>query len=213
MSKGKKVALSLLIVLLVVVVGLAIIIPLLIDVDRYRPEIVAHIQEETGKPAQIGHLALTILPRVAIRVDGFALGNPKGFPAGDFVKAKEIYAVVDPSALLNHKVVITSLELDDPTIHLLSDAHGKWNFENPPSKTTAQADPHSNQKAAFTLGVISKVTMKRGEFAAADLLASGPPAPAFLVIHGAAINLQRVDLNAFTNPACRWLRSTPQYRR
>ncbi len=203
MSKGKKVALSLLVILLVVVVGLAIIIPLLVDVDRYRPEIVAHIQEETGKPAQIGHLALTILPQVAIRVDDFALGNPQGFPAGDFVKAKEIYVVVDTSALLNHKVVINSLELDNPTIHLLSDVHGKWNFENPPSKTAAPAAPPADQKAAFTLGVISKVTIKHGEFAAADLLASGAPAPAFMEIHGAAINLQQVDLNALTAASLR----------
>ena len=116
MSKGKKVALVVVIVLVLIVVGLAIIIPMLLDVDRYRPQVAAQIQQETGKPVQIGRLALTILPQVAIRVDDFSLGNPAGFPTGDFVKAKKIYAVVNASALLHHQVEITSLELDDLTL-------------------------------------------------------------------------------------------------
>ena len=134
MSKGKKIALIVVIVLVVIVAGLAIIIPMLFDVDRYRPQVAAQIQEETGKPAQIGHLALTILPQVAIRVDDFSLGNPAGFPTGDFVRAKKIYAVVNASALLHHKVEITSLELEDLSLDMLEDTHGKWNFENPPPK-------------------------------------------------------------------------------
>lgn len=203
MSKGKKVAFILMMGLFVLVTGLAIIIPMLIDVDRYRSQVAAHIEQETGKPTQIGHLALSILPQVAIRVDDFALGNPQGFPTGDFVKSKKIYAVVDLFALLNHKVVINSLELDSPTIHLFSDVRGKWNYQSPPSKTTAAADPPGDDKASFTLGVISKVTIKNGEFAAGNLLASGAPEPAFVEVHGATINLQQVDLNAFTTAALR----------
>jgi uncharacterized protein involved in outer membrane biogenesis len=198
MSTGKKVALSLLIALFVIVVGLAIIIPLLVDVDRYRPEVAAHIQQETGKPAQIGRLALTIFPQVAIRVDDFALGNPPGFPSGDFVKARRIYAVVDVFALLHHKVVVNSLKLDDPAINLLSDVHGKWNFENAPGKSAASADPPGDEKASFTLGVISTVSIERGELIAASLLASGAPGPAFMEVHGASLDLRQVDLNAFT---------------
>ena len=198
MSTGKKVALSLLIALLVIVVGLAIIVPLLLDVDRYRPEVAAHIQQETGKPAQIGRLALTILPQVAIRVDDFALGNPPGFPSGDFVKARRIYAVVDVFALLHHKVVVNSLKLDDPAINLLSDVHGKWNFENAPAKRAALVDPPGDEKASFTLGVISKVSINQGQLVAANLLASGAPGPAFMEVHGASLDLRQVDLNAFT---------------
>ena len=198
MSKGKKIALGVVIALVVIVVGLAIIIPLLLDIDRFRPEVAAHLQEETGKPAQIGHLALTILPQVSIRVDDFALGNPPGFPSGTFVKARKIYAVVSPSALLNHKVVINSIVLDDPVINLLSDVHGKWNFENPPSQSTAPPEPAGAGKASFTLGVISKVSVRGGQVSAAHLLASGAPGPALMEVHGASLDLRQVDLNAFS---------------
>src|ERR1035437_4379302 len=97
MSRGKKIALVVLIIFVVVVAGLAIIVPMLFDVDRYRPQVAAQIQKETGKPVEIGRLTLTILPQVAIRVDDFSLGNPAGFPTGDFVKAKKIHAIVNAS--------------------------------------------------------------------------------------------------------------------
>ena len=198
MSTWKKVALIVVIALVVIVAGLAIAIPLLLDVDRYRPAVVAQIQQETGKPSQIGRLALTILPQVAIRVDDFTLGNPPGFPQGDFVKARRIYAVVNAFALLHRKVEINSLELDDPDIHLLSDARGKWNFESPPAKSAPPADLPGDAKASFALGVISKVSVKRGQLAVASLLASGAPGPAVMEVHGASLDLRQVDLNAFT---------------
>jgi len=210
MSTGKKAALILVIVLVLIVVGLAIIIPRLFNIDRYRPQVAAQIRQETGKPAQIGRLALTILPQVAIRVDDLSLGNPPSFPPGDFVKAKRIYAVVNPFALLHHKVEITSLELDDLTLDLLEDTHGKWNFENSPAEDPPPPDPPGdNRGAAFTLGVISKLTVARGQFSAASLLASGVPGPSLIEVHGAAIDLRQVYLLALTTASRRELASAP----
>jgi len=209
MSKAKKVALVLVVVLVVIGAALAIIIPMLLDVDRYRPQVVAQIQQETGKPTQIGRLDLTIFPQVAIRVDDFSLGNPTGFPTGDFVKAKKIYAVVNASALLHHKVEITSLELDDLTLDMLENTHGKWNFENPPSQAAPPSDPSGEHSASFTLGIISKLTVSHGQFAAASVLASGAPGPSLMKVQGAAIDLRQVDLNAFTTASLRAPASPP----
>jgi uncharacterized protein involved in outer membrane biogenesis len=196
MSTGKKIGLGIVIFFVVLVVGLIIIVPMLIDVDRYRPQVVARLQEETGKPAEIGHLALTIFPKVSIRVDDFALGNPPSFPKGDFVRARRIYAVVDAGALWNLQVVITSLQLDEPSINLLSDIRGKWNFENPP-KPADVSKAAANEPSAFTLGVISSVSIKGGELKATSLLASGRPGPSFFEARSVAIDLEDVDLNAF----------------
>lgn len=196
MSKGKKIAIGVLVFLMVIVIGLAIVIPILIDVDRYRPQVIAQLQEATGKPAEIGHLALTILPSLSIRVDDFRLGNPAGFPQGDFVKARRIYAVVDAGALWNRQVIIKSLELNDLAINLLSDVRGKWNFENPPTPPSV-SKAAASEPSSFTLGVISKVSMRGGELRATNLLASGRPGPTFFEARAVAIDLNDVDLNAF----------------
>jgi len=209
MSKGKKIALGILIVLVVVIVGLAVAIPMLIDIDRYRPQVIAHIQEETGKPAEIGKLVLTIFPALSIRVDDFALGNPAGFPKGYLVKTRRIYAVVDRGALWNRQVIIKSLELDQPVIRLLSDVRGKWNFENPPAvKKTSQ--PAGDSPSSFTLGVIDQVSIKDGDLAAANLLASGKSGPDFFAARSVSLDLAEVDINAFIASASASLAPRPE---
>jgi uncharacterized protein involved in outer membrane biogenesis len=198
MSKRRKIALIVLAVLIVVVVGLAVVVPMLVDVNRYRPEVVKHLEEETGKPVQIGHLALQVFPSVAIRVDDFSMGNPPGFPGGTFVKARRVYAVVDAAALWHRQVVIKSLELDDPVLNLLQDAQGRWNFENPPAPRSAQPAQQDSGPSSFTLGVIAKMNISNAQLKAANLLPSGREGPAYFQGQGVSVELRQVNLNAFT---------------
>ncbi len=203
MSKGKKIALFALIVIAVVIIAVAVLVPLLINVDRYRPQVVKRLQEETGKPVAIGRLTLHIFPRVSIHVDDFSMGNPAGFPQGDFVKASRISAVVDAGALWDRRVVIESLTLDDPILNVLQSASGKWNFENPPAPAKPKDDPDGGP-SSFTLGVISKVTISNATLKAANLLANGREGPAYFQGQGVTLELQQVDLNAFTSASLRW---------
>jgi len=196
MSRPKKIALGIVIALLVIIVAAVVLIPILVDVDRYRPEVTARIQTETGKPTQMGHLALTLFPSIAIRVDNFVMGNPKQFPEGDFIKAKRIDVVVDGSALWNRQIVIKSLELEQPEITLLESAKGRWNFENPATSERIKNASLANA-TSFSLGIIAKVTIARGKVSAANLSASGRPETAFFEAHGISSQLEQVDLNAF----------------
>jgi AsmA family/AsmA-like C-terminal region len=197
MSKRRKIALIVLAILIVVMAGLAVMVPMLADINRYRPEVAKHLEEETGKPVEIGHLALRVLPSVAIRVDDFSMGNPPGFPRGTFVKAGRIYAVVDALALWHRQVVVKSLELDDPVLNLLQDATGRWNFENPPAPRSAQ--PAASGPSSFSLGVIAKLNIRNAQLAAANLLASGREGPAYFQGQGVSVELHQVNLNAFTS--------------
>jgi uncharacterized protein involved in outer membrane biogenesis len=200
MSRRRKVILGILIFLVVILVALVVVVPLVFDVDRYRPEVTSLIEKQTGKPTEIGHLALTVFPSLSIRVDDFALRNPSGFPEGCFVKAQRIYAVVDLGGLWDRQVVIKSLDLDTPVISLLSDIKGNWNFENKPSLTKAAADP-PGEKPLFTLGVISNVKISKGKLSIANLLPSGQSGPVVFEADGFSSQLQQVDLNAFIESA------------
>lgn len=193
MSTGKKIALGGAVFLVVLLAALAIAVPMLVDVDRYRPQVVAFIQKQTGKPAEIGRLTLTLFPTLSIRVDDFVLGNPSGFPDGHVIQATRIYVEVDARALWNRQVIIQSLEVNEPIIHLYSSARGKWNFENPPKPQATASEP-----PVFTLGTISRVTITGGELTAARLLPSGEPGPNYFEAHAVESELEQVDLNAFT---------------
>lgn len=201
MATRKKVILGIVIFLAVVLIALVVIVPLLFNVDRYRPQVAALIEQQTGKPTEIGRLALTVFPSLSIRVDGFALKNPSGFPEGYLVKTQRIYAVLDAGALWNHQVVIKSLRLDAPEISMLSDIKGTWNFANKPSSAHAAASDPPGEKPLFTLGIISDVTIAKGKVSMAGLLPSGKPGPVIFEADGFSSELQQVDINALTESA------------
>jgi len=196
MTKRRKIALVVVLVVVVLLVGIAILVPLLVNVDRYRPQVAAQIEQATGKPTQIGHLALTIFPRLSIRADDFALGNSPPYPSGPLVKARRIYAVFNARALWNRQIVITSLELDDPDIRLLSDGRGHWNFESA-TKPKAVKNTALATTPSFSLGIISKILIKGGQIAAAKLNPAGHAEPSFFEAKGVSADLQEINLNAF----------------
>lgn len=182
---------TILVVAAVLFVVFLFAVPPLINVDRYRGEIISYLQHKTGKQVEISHLALTFLP-LSIRVDGFGAKNPSLFPPGYIVKVARIDAGLDAAALLRRKVIIKSLVLDNPVIHLISDPDGPWNFENP------QANSSQN---VFPLGPIADVQIKRGEVIASNLLPSDAPGPILFEAHDISSELTNVDFEAIINPS------------
>jgi len=170
---------------------LIFVVPALINVDRYRPEAIAYLQEKTGKQVEIGRLALTLFP-VSIHIDNFGVRNPPLFPSGYIVKVVRMDAELSVGALLHRQVVIRSLVLEDPVLNLTSDPDGPWNFENPQAKVSVNTMP---------LGVISNVQIRRGQLIASNLLPSDAAGPIFFEAHDISGELEQVNLVGITNPS------------
>src|SRR5579864_1620927 len=75
----------------ILLLALVFLVPTLINVDRYRPQVISYLQEKTGKQIEIGQLALTLFP-VTIHIDHFGVKNPLIFPPGYVVQVARIDA-------------------------------------------------------------------------------------------------------------------------
>src|ERR1700730_3188003 len=181
----------LLVIAAVVFAAMLFLVPALLNVDRYRPQVVSYLQQKTGKQVEIGRLGLSFSP-LSIRVDGFGMKNPPLFPPGYIVHVVRIDAGLDVAALLHRQVVIKSLVLDSPVIHLISDPDGPWNFENPQAKSSAKF---------FPLGTIANVQIKRGEVTASNLLPSDAPGPMLFEARDVSSELTQVNLEAILSPS------------
>jgi uncharacterized protein involved in outer membrane biogenesis len=175
----------------VLLLALNFVVPALIKVDRYRPEVISYLQEKTGKQIEIGRLTLTFFP-VSIHIDDFGVKNPPLFPSGYIVKVARIDAVLSVGALLHRQVVIKSLVLEDPVLNMTSDPDGPWNFENPQAK---------DSENTFPLGVISRVQIKRGQVIASNLLPSDAAGPVFFEGYDISGDLEKVNLIGIINPS------------
>jgi uncharacterized protein involved in outer membrane biogenesis len=172
-------------------IALTFVVPALVRVDRYRPEVISYLQKKTGKQVEIGRLAITFFP-VSIQIDDFGVKNPPLFPSGYIVKVARIDAELSVRALLHRQVVIKSLILQDPILNLTSDPDGPWNFENPQAKDSVNTLP---------LGVISSVQIKRGKLIASNLLPSDAAGPIFFEAYEISGELQQVDLVGIITPS------------
>src|SRR3984893_7822303 len=128
------------------------VLPVLLNVDRYRPQAIAYLQQSTGKKVEIGRLAVTFFPRLTVHVDDFAVKSAPLFPPSYILKVARIDAQIDPWRLLHRQIVIRSVVLEQPVINLVSDPDGPGKFEKPGAKDRANSLP---------IGVISRVIIKR----------------------------------------------------
>src|SRR5579864_5949935 len=144
------------------IISMALLLSVLVNPDRYRPQVISYLEAKTGKQIEIGHIGVNWIP-LSIRIDNFGSRNPKPFPSGYFLKAARIDAAINPAALLHRRIVIKSIVLHDPVINVISDPDGQWNFENPPFKTSQAPTP------IFDLGVISRIDITGGQLLASSL--------------------------------------------
>jgi uncharacterized protein involved in outer membrane biogenesis len=182
---------TVLVVAALLLLALFFAVPALINVDRYRPQVISYLQQKTGKQIEIERLALSFSP-LSIEVDGLGVKNPPLFPRGYVVHVARIDAGLDAAALLHRQVVIKSLVLENPVIHLISDPDGPWNFENPNAQSS---------QSVFPLEPIANVQIQRGEVIASNLLPSDAPGPILFEAHDISSELANVNLEAIINPS------------
>jgi len=163
----------------------------LVNVDRYRPRIIAYLQEKTGKQVEIGRIGFTFFP-LSIHVDNFGVKNPPIFPPGYIVQVERIDAELSVGGLVRRKLVIRSVLLEGLVLNLTSDPDGPWNFENPQSKVF--------QNPLF-LGPISRVQITHGQVIASNLLPSDAAGPVFFEARDISADLEQVNLAGIINPS------------
>jgi uncharacterized protein involved in outer membrane biogenesis len=192
MATRRRIAVWLIVTAGCLLAAVVFLAPIFLNLDHYRPEVIAYFEANTGKKVEIERLSLTLFPKVTVHIDGFGVKSPPLFPPSYIVKAKRADAVIDSWALFHRKVVIRSLVLEDPEINLVSDPDGPWNFENPQT---------NNSKNTFPLGIIDKVVIHGGQMVVSNLLPSDAAGPVFFEAHDIQSELDNVDLAAIVNPA------------
>lgn len=130
-----------------IVVGVILIvllaIPLVINVDNYRPMIERQLASSLGRPVQIGHLSLSIFAG-GITADDISIGDDPAFSNEPFLKAKSLEVGVNLWPMIfSRSLQVNSLTLVEPEVSLLRSPAGKWNFSSLGSTAATPASaPH-----------------------------------------------------------------------
>jgi AsmA protein len=144
----------------VLLIAAAIVVVLVFDPNKYKPEIAAAVQKATGRELTIqGDLKLSLFPWLGVETGPMSLSNAPGFAKEAFAKIGGAAIKVKLLPLFKKDVEVDTVTLDGLYLHLMRGASGKTNWEDLTGKngketTTAPAAP-STSTAASTVSTFA----------------------------------------------------------
>ena len=115
-----------------IILAMALVAPLFVDVNGYKPQILAKAREATGRDVNIdGRLALSLFPSPGVSAEGVRVASLSKDSGFDLVKVKHLRVSAEFWPLLRKHIKISSIELDEPEIYLekLADGRANWDFD------------------------------------------------------------------------------------
>lgn len=114
------------------VIGAAVVaiaaVPLFVNVNTFKPLIEGQMTTALGRQTKIGQLSLSILSGTVVARD-LAIADDPQYSTQPFLTANEFRIGVQMMPLIfHHQILVNSLEVDTPQIHLVHAASGDWNF-------------------------------------------------------------------------------------
>jgi AsmA protein len=129
--------------LIVLMILTLLIVPMFVDIGKYKPEIEKRVAEATGRPFTLGgDLELSLFPWAGLSFSDLHLGNPPGFTEKDFVSVDSFEVRVKLIPLLSKDIQVRRFILEGPRIVLEKNKDGRGNWEGlgKPSEKVAQKE-------------------------------------------------------------------------
>ena len=106
--------------LVVIIIAAILIIPRVVDVQKYKPELEKRIAQASGRPFSVSDdLRLSVFPWAGISFSNLQLGNVKGFKEKDFLKVKSFEARIKLLPLLFKDIQVKKFILNEPRMVLI----------------------------------------------------------------------------------------------
>ena len=120
-------------------------IPLFVNINTFKPIIENQLTTALGRQVKLGELSLSLLSGT-VEARNFEVADDPQFSSEPFVTATVLRIGVQMRPLVFHRqILIESLEIEAPQIHLVHAANGAWNFStlgrNAATQTQALKQP------------------------------------------------------------------------
>lgn len=193
-----KIVVGLLLVV-VLVVGVILALPFLIDLNKYQDQYKPLIEDALNRKVQLQDIRLTIWPRIGAQVAGFVVLDDPAFGSSPFTSLTSLDIGVKFMPLLSGKVEVEAITLRNPVITIIKNKSGVLNVST--IGRTGITLPHTPSRAPIpstegplkilALLAVDRVSILGGTLTYRDLSA---PEPTEYIFQDMEILLQSVRL-------------------
>ncbi|MCW8890780.1 MAG: AsmA family protein, partial [Sedimenticola sp.] len=155
MGKLFKIIGSLLAVVVVLVIAAVIILPMVIDPNDYKGEIVSQVKEQTGRDLKIdGDLKLSVFPWLGIDIGGLSLSNAKGFGDKPFAVVNSAAVRVKLMPLLSKQLEVDTIGLEGLQLNLAKAKNGTTNWDDLSKGGEKATEKHEKREGGELKGFV-----------------------------------------------------------
>src|SRR5258708_7446431 len=126
----------------------ALVVPMVVNVDKYRPQIIQAADEHLNGKLELGKLSLSLWGQIRIEVAGLSLTDTSGHK---LVDVKDAYFHLPFFSILSGSPLIT-FKMIQPTLLVVKNKAGKINLlslaKTAPGGTPAPGAPQAQPQAA-----------------------------------------------------------------
>jgi AsmA protein len=115
----------------------ALLLPLLYDPKSLGPLISGQIQKITGRNAALGTIALRALPAPAVSAGPLTVSEGPRYPGREALRIERVSIRLRLLPLLRGRLEFGTIIVDGPTLTLIRDRQGRWNYDDILARTAA----------------------------------------------------------------------------
>ena len=146
-----------------IVAAIGIAVSLLVNIDRFRPQLAQAMSAALGRDVGMGRISLSLLSGSAV-VEDLSIADDPAFGRTPFLTAKAVRVGIAWLPLVTSKHLrVESLRLQEPQLTLRRSAAGAWNFSTLAASSSATAaGPQSSSSSSLTLS-IDRLSITKGQ--------------------------------------------------
>jgi AsmA protein len=185
-------------IVLVLLVGVGLALPFLIDLNKYQDQYRPLIEEALNRRIALQDIRLTVWPRIGARIAGFTVEDDPSFRQGPFASLSSLDVGVKLLPLLRGRIEVEEITLRDPVIVVLKNRAGVLNISTLGSQAPAVSkpevpagEPTEGPLRALALLAVDQVSIDGGKLTYRD---ESAPNPVDYVVHDLEVLLTSVHL-------------------
>jgi AsmA protein len=109
------------------IVGLVVALPFLIDLNKYQEQYRPLIEEALNRKVTLQDIRLTVWPRIGARVTGFTVLDDPAFSSDPFASLKSLDVGIKLGPLFSGRVEVEEITLQDPVVTVIKNRSGVTN--------------------------------------------------------------------------------------
>ncbi len=156
----KRIAIGAAVVIGLIVVVLAVL-PFAVDLNKHKGAVLEAIRTYTDRQVDFKEIRLTILTGLGAEITDLSILDDPAFSKEDFLSLKAAKVRVALLPLLSREIKVSTLVLEEPRIHVVKNAAGKFNFATL-VKPKPGEKPKKPKPGALAALLVSNVEINHG---------------------------------------------------